>query len=88
MVWKTLDVLCRGGISSWEQSVTTSTLVVIERKCYEVGHIYTYQHLISDLPGCPQILPNGPTLKGGNIDLLCNLEDPGHPEPSRYLWKK
>ena len=42
MVLKTFDVLCRGGIGSWEQSVTTSTLVVIERKCSEIGHIYTY----------------------------------------------
>ena len=69
-------------------SVTSTTLVVIERECSEILRIYTDKNLISDLPGCPQILLNGPTLKGGNVDLLCNLEDPGHPDPSHFVWKK
>lgn len=88
VIWKT-DVLCRGGFGLQDSgSVTSTTLVVIERECSEILHIYSHKNLILDLPGCPQISPNGPTSKGGNVDLLCNLEDPGHPDPSHFVWKK
>jgi len=65
-------VECRGGIGWQDQHTVTSSTLVV----------------IEHLPGRPQILPNGPTMKGGNIDLLCNLEDPGHPEASHFVWKK
>ena len=44
--------------------------------------------MFSDLPGSPEILPSEPALKDGKIELLCSLEDPGHPIPSHFVWKK
>ena len=94
------DILCRGGFGKLifcagedlarriKALSPALHLLSLNVSALKLCTFTLYKISTLDLPGCPQIFPNGPTLKGGNVDLLCNLEDPGHPEPSHFVWKK
>ena len=71
-----------------QDSVASSTLVVIEREFSERRVFPDMIKILSDLPGSPEIFPSESALKDGRIELLCSLEDPGHPIPSHFVWKK
>ena len=89
LIWNIKDSLFRGGYNLQDQdSVASNTLVVIEREFSERQVFPGLIKILSDLPGSPEILPSEPALKDGKIELLCSLEDPGHPLPSHFVWKK
>ena len=89
LIWNIMDSLFRGGYNLQDQdSVASTTLVVIEREFSEKRVVPGLIKKLSDLPGSPEILPSEPALKDGKIELLCSLEDPGHPIPSHFIWKK
>ena len=84
-----MDSLFRGGYDlQGRDSVTSTTMVVIERELSERQVFPGLIKILSDLPGFPEILPSEPALKDGKIELLCSLEDPGHPLSSHFVWKK
>ena len=41
-----------------------------------------------DLPGLPSIVDDVDAVKGGDVQLVCEIEDPGNPEATSYVWKK
>ena len=41
-----------------------------------------------DLPGLPTIVDDVDAVKGGDVQLVCEIEDPGNPEATSYVWKK
>ena len=89
LIWNIMDSLFRGGYNLQDRdSVTSTTLVVIEREFSERQVFPDMIKILPDLPGSPEILPSEPALKDGKIELLCSLEDPGHPIPSHFVWKK
>ena len=89
LIWNIMDSLFRGGYNLQDQdSVASTSLVVIERELSERRVFPDMIKILSDLPGSPEILPSEPALKDGKIELLCSLEDPGHPIPSHFVWKK
>ena len=41
-----------------------------------------------DLPTVGDIVVEGEAMKDHKVELVCPLDNPGHPEATQYLWMK
>lgn len=63
--------------------------VSLEVHCKESWNMFVTNGLSSpDLPGLPTIVDDMDAVKGGDVQLVCEIEDPGNPEATSYVWKK
>ena len=50
----------------------------------KINNLYVFL----DLPTVGEIVVEGESMKDSKVDLVCPLDNPGHPEATQYLWMK
>ena len=50
----------------------------------KIKNLYVYL----DLPTVGEIVVEGESMKDHTVELVCSLDNPGHPEATQYLWMK
>ena len=48
----------------------------------KIKNLYVYL----DLPTVGEIVVEGESMKDSKVELVCPLDDPGHPGATQYLW--